>query len=140
MCSLSCSESPSHKAECKVFREKKILPHSGQEMGKKSLFPIVSLLRMVLVEDTKKKEQIATLMSQWSERAKQAGVVEGIQKVGEFFQQRCGLDVSMEWVQHCYGVIKTNAMSLGKDQDGEAIYPLAAMLSHACAANLEPVR
>ena len=82
------------------------------------------------------------MMDQWEERTKEIWVVEGLENMTAFYMAVCGLPwASVETVQHCYGVLKTNSVSLGDgEREGQALYPLASILSHSCRANLEPVR
>ena len=80
-------------------------------------------------------------------------VVEATQKLGQFLQQGLKLDCSQEEVgpscrytgelcppkvSHCWGVLKTNSVSLG-DREGRVLYPLVSLLSHSCNPCLEPV-
>ena len=56
-----------------------------------------------------------------------------------FLKEKLGLDwVDERSVARAYGVMKTNAMGL-KDQGGQALFPIASLMSHNCVSNLEVV-
>ena len=70
---------------------------------------------------------------------KDSQVAEGIRRMCLFFQKKCQLDwVTLKDVQHSFGVLKTNSVSL-ISQEGRALYPLVSIISHSCSSNLEPV-
>ena len=105
---------------------------------------MISVLRVLLLkqQDSPSWSLVEGMMDQWVERSKERRVVEGVERMTAFFRAVCGMTwVSGETVQHCYGVLKTNSVSLGEgEREGQALYPLASILSHSCRANLEPVR
>ena len=76
------------------------------------------------------------LMDHWEEREKDEEVDEAVRRLWQFLYGMCGLSwVSLADVQHVFGALKTNSVSLIVCQ-GRCLYPL---LSHSCTPNLEPV-
>ena len=63
-------------------------------------------------------------------------VVEANQRLGSFIQQRLGLACTQSEVEHCWGVLQTNSISVGGT--GRALFPLVSLLSHSCLPSLEP--
>ena len=73
----------------------------------------------------------------WEVFSKDEVLVEGTAKMTDFMQKHLGLSwVSVEDVQHCFGVLKTNSMKI-KEGRGQVIFPIASLLSHSCSPNLE---
>ena len=128
-----------HQQECRIFQEAKLKP--GDE-GSEHLFPIITILRFLLlkIEDNGDKwRQVEKLMDNWDEFKKDASLVEELSKVTNFLKEKMNLDwVDERSVARAYGVMKTNAMSL-KDEGGQALFPIASLMSHSCVSNLEPL-
>jgi len=83
--------------------------------------------------------KVEKLMDHWEERANDSQVSEGVRRMWEFFYKMCDLTwVSLGDVQHVFGVLKTNSVSLITCQ-GRCLYPTVSLLSHSCIPNLEPV-
>ena len=78
-------------------------------------------------------------MDNWDEFKKDASLVEELSQVTNFLKEKMNLDwVDERSVARAYGVMKTNAMGL-KDEGGQALFPIASLMSHSCVSNLEPV-
>ena len=78
-------------------------------------------------------------MDHWEERATNTQVVKAMQIMFAFFSKKLCLDwVSLADVQHVYGVLQTNSVSL-ISREGRTVYPVVSLLSHSCLNNLEPV-
>ena len=63
-------------------------------------------------------------------------VVEASLRLGNFIQKRLGLVCTQGEVEHCWGVLQTNSISVGAT--GRALFPLVSLLSHSCLPCLEP--
>ena len=128
-----------HQQECRIFQEAELKP--GDE-GSEHLFPIITILRVLLLktEDNGDKwRQVEKLMDNWEEFKKDASLVEELSKVTNFLKEKMNLDwVDERSVARAYGVMKTNAMAL-KDEGGQALFPIASLMSHSCVSNLEPL-
>ena len=57
-------------------------------------------------------------------------------RLGKFIQERLGLECKQEEVEHCWGVLQTNSISVGGG--GRGLFPLVSLLSHSCLPCLEP--
>ena len=78
-------------------------------------------------------------MDNWDEFKKDASLVEELSKVTNFLKEKMKFDwVDERSVARAYGVMKTNAMAL-KDEGGQALFPIASLMSHSCVSNLDPV-
>ena len=142
VCSLECQEAEHHQAECRIFQESNFAPKANQLEMFRSVYSFIPVLRVLLLKntDTRKWEMVKDMMDHWSERSQDPNVEKGVQTMTSFFRSCLNIDwISLEEVQHAYGVLKTNAVSFfsGKAQ---ALYPLASIMSHSCAANLEPIK
>ena len=58
-------------------------------------------------------------------------------RLSSFIQQRLGMACTQEEVEHCWGVLQTNSISVG-GTTGRALFPLVSLLSHSCLPCLEP--
>ena len=75
----------------------------------------------------------------WEEFRKDASLVEELNQVTRFLKEKLGLGwVDERSVARAYGVMKTNAMGF-KEQGGQALFPIASLMSHNCVSNLEVV-
>ena len=78
-------------------------------------------------------------MDHWEERSTNTEVVKAMKIMFAFFSKKLSLDwVSLADVQHVFGVLQTNSVSLISRQ-GRTVYPVVSLLSHSCLPNLEPV-
>ena len=59
-------------------------------------------------------------------------------RLGNFLQQRLGIECTQEEVEHCWGVLQTNSISIGGGGGGRGLFPLVSLLSHSCLPCLEP--
>ena len=142
LCRQECQEEQSHQEECKLFKTSKIAPVRDQLDRSLGIYSFISVLRVLLLKekDIKAWKIIQEMMDHWEERPKDRKVVEGVATMTKFFQEKLGLTwVTIEDVCHVYGVLKTNAVGLMSGH-AQALYPVVCILSHSCAANLEPVR
>merc|ERR1712215_460977 len=97
----------------------------------RSVYSFIPVLRVLLLKNTatKKWEMVKDMMDHWSERSEDTNVEKGVQTMASFFHSYLNIDwITLEDVQHAYGVLKTNAVSFfsGKAQ---ALYPLASIMS-----------
>ena len=106
------------------------------------MFPIICILRVLLLKEEgngDKWNKVEELMDNWEEFGKDADLVEELSQVTRFLKEKLGLDwVDERSVARAYGVMKTNAMGV-KDQGGQALFPIASLISHNCVSNLEVV-
>lgn len=78
-------------------------------------------------------------MSHWETMKKEVEVAELVRRMMVFFVERLGMEwIKIEDVQQAFGVLKTNAVGF-MDKEARALYPIVSIMSHSCAANLEPV-
>ena len=128
-----------HEKECKILRQAGVSPN---EEGSEHMFPIISVLRVLLLKEEgngDKWNKVEELMDNWEEFKKDANLVEELSQVTRFLKEKLGLGwVDDRSVARAYGVMKTNAMGL-KDQGGQALFPIASLMSHNCVSNLEVV-
>jgi len=142
LCRQQCQEEQSHQEECKLFKTLKIAPVRDQLDSSHGIYSFISVLRVLLLKekDIKAWEIIEEMMDHWEERSKDRKILEGVTTMTKFFQEKLGLTwVTIEDVCHVYGVLKTNAVGLMSGR-AQALYPVVCIMSHSCAANLEPVR
>jgi len=128
-----------HQRECEIFRQAGLSP---QGEGSEHMFPIITILRVLLLKEEgngEKWSKVEELMDNWEEFRKDANLVEELSQVTSFLKGKLGLRwVDERSVARAYGVMKTNAMGF-KDQGGQALYPIASLMSHNCVSNLEVV-
>lgn len=78
-------------------------------------------------------------MDHWEERATNTEVVKAMKIMFAFFTKKLSLNwISLGDVQHVFGVLQTNSVSL-ISRPGRTFYPVVSLLSHSCLPNLEPV-
>ena len=138
LCSPACEAAAGHRQECAIFREARLQPAQETHF----IYSLLSVLRVLLLkEDDAAWSQVAGLMDHWDLFSRDQRLVEGLRKLTGFMQNQLGLAWVLEKdVQHCYGVMKTNAMGFEpRGGEGQALYPLGSIMSHSCAANLELV-
>ena len=136
LCGTDCVEDDQdwHKIECAVLAKSGVRPGDG-EGGE--LYSMLGLLRMILILRHDEESRIKYMMDHWEVFSKDEVLVEGTAKMTDFMQKHLGLSwVSVEDVQHCFGVLKTNSMKI-KDGRGQVVFPIASLLSHSCSPNLE---
>ena len=62
-------------------------------------------------------------MDHWEERCQDQSVLSGVTVMVKLFTERLGLSwVERQDVEHCYGVLKTNAVDV-RDGMGQALFP-----------------
>ena len=138
LCSPECGAEVAHRQECAIFREAGLQPAQETHF----IYSLLSVLRVLLLkEDDAAWSRVSGLMDHWDLFSRDQRLVEGLRKLTAFMQNQLGLAWVLEKdVQHCYGVMKTNAMGFEpRGGEGQALYPLASIMSHSCAANLELV-
>ena len=136
LCGTDCMEDDQdwHKIECAVLAKSGVRPGDG---GGGELYSMLGLLRMILILRRDEGSRIKNMMDHWEVFSKDELLVEGTAKMTDFMQKHLGLSwVSVEDVQHCFGVLKTNSMKI-KEGRGQVIFPIASLLSHSCSPNLE---
>jgi len=141
VCREECSKEEHHQEECSIFRKNKIVPRIDNYSGKHWLYTAVAVLRVLLVKKNNPEDwrKVVSLMDHWGEREKDGQVAEAVRRMWEFFHTICDLSwVNLSDVQHVFGVLKTNSVSLITCQ-GRSLYPTVSLLSHSCVPNLEPV-
>ena len=137
LCSSEC-EGEGHRLECGVLREAGLRPQD-QDTDPYILLSVLRVLLLQREEDGQAWGLVQGLESHWQEFREEPGLVEGMEGITDFLHHQLGLSWVLEQdVQHCFGVLKTNAMGIA-DQGGQALYPLAAIMSHSCVSNLEVV-
>ena len=63
------------------------------------------------------------MMDHWEERGQDPSVASGVSVMVKLFSERLGLSwVERRDVEHCYGVLKTNAVDV-MDGMGQALFP-----------------
>ena len=142
MCQEKCQKEQSHQEECSLFQRCKVAPTAGQLGSSHGIYSFISVLRILLLKTTDKDKWdiIMEMMDHWEERSKDLNIVKGVITMTKFFQEKLGMTwVTTEDVQHAYGVLKTNAVGFMTGK-GQALYPVVCILSHSCAANLEPIK
>ena len=105
------------------------------------IYTAVALLRVLLLKRDQQDqwEKVEQLMDHWQERATNTEVVKAMKIMFAFFSKKLSLDwISLDDVQHVFGVLQTNSVSLISRQ-GRTFYPVVSLLSHSCLPNLEPV-
>ena len=140
VCGPGCESDPGHRAECEVLSEAGLVPSPDQSLNS-GLYSSVSLLRLLLLQktDVSSWRHVQGMMDHWVERRREKKVVEGVVMLHKLFSARLGLAwVRLEDVEHCYGVLKTNALDT-ETGGGQALYPVVCIMSHSCSPNLEPV-
>ena len=141
VCRDQCSKEEHHKEECHIFQKNKIVPHINNFDDNHWLYTALAVLRVLLCKKNNPPgwRKVEKLMDHWEERANDCQVSEGVRRMWEFFYKMCDLTwVSLGDVQHVFGVLKTNSVSLITCQ-GRCLYPTVSLLSHSCIPNLEPV-
>ena len=105
------------------------------------IYTAVALLRVLLLkrDQPDQWEKVEELMDHWEERSTNTEVVKAMKIMFAFFSKKLSLDwISLDDVQHVFGVLQTNSVSLISRQ-GRTFYPVVSLLSHSCIPNLEPV-
>jgi len=139
MCRKECQDDPSHKTECSLMKKAGVVPNEDSGW---LYFPVVAILRFILLkqEDPQAWCRLKDSMDHWEYHRKDHRVVEIMRRVTNFLRIKLGLNwVLEEDVQHCFGVLKTNAVDINTGGRVQALYPLASIMSHSCLANLEPL-
>ena len=106
------------------------------------LYFVLSVMRVLLIkqEDSSAWAKVEKMMDNWEMFSRDLKLVKGMSKVVEFLRSEAKLAwVEEEDVRHCFGVLKTNAMGM-EGGGGQALYPIASLMSHSCAANMEMLR
>ena len=105
------------------------------------MYTALALLRVLLLkrDDKNKWETVQQLMDHWEERSHDTEVVKAMKIMFTFFTKKLKMNwISVCDVQHVFGVLQTNSVSL-IDRQGRAVYPTVSLLSHSCVPNLEPI-
>ena len=105
------------------------------------MYTALALLRVLLLkrDDKNKWETVQQLMDHWEERSHDTEVVKAMKIMFTFFTKKLDMCwISVLDVQHVFGVLQTNSVSL-IDRQGRAVYPTVSLLSHSCLPNLEPI-
>merc|ERR1711915_913741 len=137
ICALECQSSLPHQDECKILREGKVYP-SDPLNDTKGFYSLISVLRVLLMKkkDVKKWEIIKMMMDHWEERSYNIENVNCVVAMTKMLKNNLHLDwITLEDVQHVYGVLKTNSVSL-KAGKAQALFPKVSLLSHSCSSNL----
>jgi len=141
VCGVQCQEEEVHEEECRIFQKNNVAPCIENFDNNHWLYTALAVLRVLLVKkkDPENWVKVEALMDHWEERENDSKVAEAVNMMCQFFQKICKLEwVTLRDVQHSFGVLKTNSVSLISCQ-GRSLYPLVSILSHSCSANLEPV-
>ena len=137
LCSSEC-RAEGHRLECGVLRKAGVRPQDEAT----DPYTVLSVLRVLLLQQEEGGEawrRVQGLESHWEQFDRDPGLVEGMKGMTDFLQHHLGLSWVLEQdVQHCFGVLKTNAMGVS-DQGGQALYPLASIMSHSCVSNLDVI-
>ena len=137
ICAQECQSSLPHQDECKILGEGKVYP-SDSLNDTKGFYSLIAVLRVLLVKkkDVKKWEIIKMMMDHWEERSQNIDNVNCVLAMTKMLQDNLHLDwITLEDVQHVYGVLKTNSVSL-KAGKAQALFPKVSLLSHSCSSNL----
>ena len=103
------------------------------------LYFVLGVMRLLLVkkEDSVAWGKVERMMDNWEMFSRDLKLVKGMRRVTEFLRTEAKLAwVEEEDVRHCFGVLKTNAMETAGG-GGQALYPVASVMSHSCLANME---
>ena len=103
------------------------------------LYFVLSVMRVLLIkkEDGGAWAKVERMMDNWEMFSRDLKLVKGMRRVTEFLRVEAKLAwVEEDDVRHCFGVLKTNAMET-VGGGGQALYPIASVMSHSCVANLE---
>ena len=141
LCCAGCQDSPQHRQECLLLSQAGVVPALDSEHSNQWIYTAVALLRVLLLkrDQPDQWEKVEQLMDHWEERATNTEVVKAMKIMFAFFSKKLSLDwISLEDVQHVFGVLQTNSVSLISRQ-GRTFYPVVSLLSHSCLPNLEPV-
>ena len=141
LCSADCQESPHHQQECLLFSQCGVVPALESHHANQWIYTAVALLRVLLLKRDKPDqwEMVERLMDHWEERSTNTEVVKAMKIMFAFFSKKLSLDwVELGDVQHVFGVLQTNSVSLISRQ-GRTVYPVVSLLSHSCLPNLEPI-
>jgi len=137
LCSETCASSSSashHGSECRVLKEAGLKPVDSPH-----LYFVLGVMRLLLVkkEDSVAWGKVERMMDNWEMFSRDLKLVKGMRRVTEFLRTEVKLAwVEEEEVRHCFGVLKTNAMETAGG-GGQALYPVASVMSHSCLANME---
>ena len=104
------------------------------------IYTAVALLRVLLLkrDDQTKWGTVLELMDHWEERSQDTEVVKAMKIMFTFFTKKLDMSwISLTDVQHVFGVLQTNSVSL-ISVSGRTFYPTVSLLSHSCLPNLEP--
>ena len=108
-------------------------------MDSPHIYFVLSVMRVLLIkkEDSSAWAKVERMMDNWEMFSRDLKLVKGMQRVAEFLRAEAKLAwVEEDDVRHCFGVLKTNAMEM-EGGGGQALYPIASVMSHSCVANLE---
>ena len=139
-----CSNTPSHQAECALYKESNLVPVVRNYSQPNSMYAMVAVVRMMLLkrENPQDYKVIEELMDHWEEMAEDKAVCDMVKYIAAFCRKKLGLDwVKNEDVQHAFGVLKTNGVGHTNKNGSKMcfLYPTVSLMSHSCAANLEIV-
>jgi len=127
-----------HREECLLFQEQEVRPTLLETGQRHWLYPALGVIRMLLLrKDSDSWKRVGGLMDHWDEWRGMPQVVEASLRLGNFLQQRLGIECTQEEVEHCWGVLQTNSISIGGGS-GRGLFPLVSLLSHSCKPCLEP--
>ena len=92
---------------------------------------------LIKKEESGAWSKVGRMMDNWEMFSRDLKLVKGMRRVTEFLRVEAKLAwVEEDDVRHCFGILKTNAMET-VGGGGQALYPIASVMSHSCVANLE---
>ena len=122
------------------MKKTKISP-SGVRESDQLLYSIFSILRLLLLRQEPgggSWERLGELMDHAEDLELEPGRKEATTRLTRLLHDQFGLRwVTRDNVRHCFGVLKTNAIRLGDEGEGQAVYPNVSLISHSCVSNLE---
>ena len=158
MCSSGCQQREEHARECRLFSSCGFSPTFDSYSEQHWLYTAIGILRTLFLkqvlssspkivikfptdqDDPEKWSHVEMLMDHWEERCQDESIVMALKGIYTFFSKKLKLDwISLDDVNHVFGVLMTNCVSL-VSVNGRACYPILSILSHSCIPNLEPIR
>ncbi|CAL8087894.1 unnamed protein product [Orchesella dallaii] len=136
MCTSRCEDSPFHKLDCRLFREKKI-DHPAEIIS--TDYGAIGILRGLLLKLYQPQEwKVFSSLEHNNEIRKKLPIwLENEKYVGKVIREKWGLSetFSEEEVYSACGVYEVNGFEIGDFSKFGAIFPKASMIAHDCIPN-----